>query len=103
MKKLTIQNLILDNMDVENKIQRIGLQILEDNINESKIIFFGISDNGKLIAEKLIAHITKISKLEIVLDKFERAVNERFDGVKDNKTLSKKRVLSKVQKQNTKK
>ena len=69
MKKLTIQNLILDNMDVENKIQRIGLQILEDNINESKIIFFGISDNGKLIAEKLIAHITKISKLEIDLVK----------------------------------
>ena len=67
MKKLTIQNLILDNMDVENKIQRIGLQILEDNINESKIIFFGISGNGNLIAEKLIAHITKISKLEIDL------------------------------------
>ena len=42
MKKLSIQNLILDNSDVENKIQRIGLQILEDNINESKIIFFGI-------------------------------------------------------------
>lgn len=42
-------------------------------------------------------------KLEIVLDKFERVANERFDGVKDNKTLSKKRVLSKVQKQNTKK
>ena len=33
-------------------------------------------------------------KLEIVLDKFERVANERFDGVKDNKTLSKKRVLS---------
>ena len=69
MKKLSIQNLILDSSDVENKIQRIGLQILEDNINESKIIFFGISDNGNLIAEKLIAHITKISKLEIDLIK----------------------------------
>jgi len=69
MKKLRIKKLILDNIDVENKIQRIGLQILEDNINESKIIFFGISDNGNLIAEKLIAHITKISKLEIDLIK----------------------------------
>ena len=69
MKKLTIQNLILDYTDVENKIQRIGLQILEDNIDRSKIILFGISDNGKLIAEKLIAHLNKISKLEIELIK----------------------------------
>ena len=54
MKKLTIQNLILDYTDVENKIQRIGLQILEDNIDRSKIILFGISDNGKLIAENTL-------------------------------------------------
>lgn len=69
MKKLSIQNLILDNSDIENKIQRIGLQILEDNIEKSKIIFFGISDNGKLIAEKLIVHLNKISKLEAELIK----------------------------------
>lgn len=69
MKKLSIQNLILDNSDIENKIQRIGLQILEDNIERSKIIFFGISDNGKLIAEKLIVHLNKISKLEVELIK----------------------------------
>ncbi|MBC8397176.1 MAG: phosphoribosyltransferase [Flavobacteriales bacterium] len=69
MKKLSIQNLILDNSDIENKIQRIGLQILEDNIEKSKIIFFGISDNGKLIAKKLIVHLNKISKLEVELIK----------------------------------
>ena len=69
MKKLSIQNLILDNSDIENKIQRIGLQILEDNIEKSKIIFFGISDNGKLIAKKLIVHLNKISKLELELIK----------------------------------
>ena len=43
MKKLADQNIILDNSDVENKIQRIGLEILEDNIDQSKIILFGIS------------------------------------------------------------
>ena len=67
MKKLTVQNLILDNSDVENKIQRIGLEILEDNTDESKITLFGISDNGKLIAQKLVTHINKISDIEIVL------------------------------------
>ena len=67
MKKLDVQNLILDNSDIENKIQRIGLEILEDNIDQSKIILFGISDNGKLISQKLIDHINKISDIKIVL------------------------------------
>lgn len=67
MKKLAVQNLILDNSDIENKIQRIGLEILEDNIDQSKIILFGISDNGKLISQKLIAHLNKISEIKIVL------------------------------------
>ena len=67
MKKLAVQNLILDNSDIENKIQRIGLEILEDNIDQSKIILFGISDNGKLISQKLIDHINKISNINIVL------------------------------------
>ena len=67
MKKLAVQNLILDNSDVENKIQRIGLEILEDNIDESKITLFGISDNGKLIAQKLVSLINKISDIKIVL------------------------------------
>ena len=67
MKKLAVQNLILDNSDIENKIQRIGLEILEDNIDQSKITLFGISDNGKLIAEKLVSYINKISDIEIVL------------------------------------
>ena len=67
MKKLAVQNLILNNSDIENKIQRIGLEILEDNIDQSKIILFGISDNGKLISQKLIDHINKISDIKIVL------------------------------------
>jgi|TARA_B110000914_G_C15493980_1_gene462208 pyrimidine operon attenuation protein/uracil phosphoribosyltransferase len=67
MKKLAVQNLILDNSDIENKIQRIGLEILEDNIDQTKIILFGISDNGKLICQKLISHINKISDIKIVL------------------------------------
>ena len=67
MKKLAVQNLILNNSDIENKIQRIGLEILEDNIDQSKIILFGISDNGKLISQKLIDHINKISDIKIIL------------------------------------
>ena len=36
MKKNNLQNIILDNIDVKNKIQRISLEILEDNIDEKK-------------------------------------------------------------------
>ena len=84
MKKLAVQNLILNNSDIENKIQRIGLEILEDNIDQSKIILFGISDNGKLISQKLIDHINKISDIKIILiDVIIRngsiAYNSKFD------------------------
>ena len=62
---MKFQNIILDNADVENKIQRIGLEILEDNLDESKITLFGISDNGNLIAQKLLTHINGISDIEV--------------------------------------
>ena len=39
---------------------------------------------------------------EKVVKKLERIADERFDGTKDNKALSKKGFLSEVQKQNTK-
>ena len=41
-------------------------------------------------------------RLEKVVKKLERIADERFDGTKDNKVMSKKGVLSEVQKQNTK-
>ena len=69
MKKLTSENIILNNIDVEKKIERISLQILEDNIDEEKIVIFGISDNGVIIAKKIIENLNKISKLQSSLCK----------------------------------
>ena len=74
MKKLSEKNIILKNIDIEKKIQRISLQILEDNIDEDNIIIFGISKNGLIIAKKLINHLSKISKLksnliQVIIDK----------------------------------
>ena len=40
MKKDNSQNIILDYKDVENKIKRISLEIIEDNIDQKKLIFF---------------------------------------------------------------
>ena len=52
MKKDNSKNIILDYQDVENKIKRISLEILEDNIDQKKLILFGVSKNGKIIAKK---------------------------------------------------
>jgi len=46
MKKDNSKNIILDYQDVENKIKRISLEILEDNIDQKKLILFGVSKSG---------------------------------------------------------
>ena len=64
MKKVNSQNIILDCLDVENKIKRISLEVLEDNIEQEKLIFFGVSKNGKIIANKIIDFISQNSKIK---------------------------------------
>ena len=66
MKNYSSKNLILNNSDISKKIQRIALQIIEDNFEESEIKLFGISDNGNTIAQKIIKNI-KIMSLTLVV------------------------------------
>ena len=67
MKKDNHKNIILNYHDVENKIKRISLEILEDNIDQKKLIFFGVSKNGKIIAKKIIDLISKYSQIDLEL------------------------------------
>ena len=85
MKKLSEKNIILKNIDIEKKIQRISLQILEDNIDEEGIVVFGISDNGLLIAKKLINHLSKISSIKsnlikVIIDKDNPIDSIKYDS-----------------------
>ena len=85
MKKLSEKNIILNNSDIEKKIQRISLQILEDNIDEEGIVIFGISDNGLLIAKKLINHLSKISSIKsnlikVIIDKDNPIDSIKYDS-----------------------
>ena len=77
MKKNNSENIILDYQDVENKIKRISLEILEDNIDQKKLIFFGVSKNGKIIAKKIIALIKKYSKIDLELIGVEIVLNSK--------------------------
>jgi pyrimidine operon attenuation protein/uracil phosphoribosyltransferase len=63
----TENNIILTNTQINDKIRRIALQILESNINEKEIVLAGISKNGFLIAEKLKNIIGNYSNVNIIL------------------------------------
>ena len=77
MKKNNSENIILDYQDVENKIKRISLEILEDNIDQKELILFGVSKNGKIIAKKIIALIKKYSKIDLELIGVEIVLNSK--------------------------
>ena len=77
MKKDNSKNIILDYQDVENKIKRISLEILEDNIDQKKLILFGVSKNGKIIAKEIIASIKKHSEIDLELIGVEIVLNSK--------------------------
>ncbi|CAL2075185.1 phosphoribosyltransferase domain-containing protein [Tenacibaculum sp. 190524A02b] len=63
----TTNNIILDNLQVEQKIKRIAYQIYESNSNEKEIVIAGISKNGYLLAQKIADNLSLISSLKIIL------------------------------------
>tara|TARA_B100000575_G_scaffold294620_1_gene312269 strand:- start:603 stop:1103 length:501 start_codon:yes stop_codon:yes gene_type:complete len=93
MKKFDIKNLILDNKDVENKIKRIGFEIIEDNIDERELYVFGISKNGDLISKILTDHISKISKIKTVTIRVNVSSNKVVDFSKKFNVLNKPVVI----------
>ena len=56
-----------------------------------------MSDDVKELREAL-GIVRLAPKLEIVMNKFERVVNERFDGIKDSKALSKRSSIKSTEK-----
>ena len=48
-----MENTILNNRQIEQKIDRMAYQILEDNMDESEIVFIGIANRGGEVAKKL--------------------------------------------------
>ena len=48
---------ILDNFQINKKIKRISLQIIECNIEENEIIIVGIEKNGYLLANKILEEL----------------------------------------------
>lgn len=61
------RTLILDSVQIDQKIERIAWQIYEDNSGEKEILIAGILSSGYAVAEKIAASLKKISSLNIKL------------------------------------
>ncbi len=57
--------LILNNTQIEQKINRIAYQIAENNYDEKDIYLVGIQGNGLLLAERLAEKLRNISHLKV--------------------------------------
>ncbi len=60
-------NIILDNIQIEQKIKRIAYQVYETNSTEKEIVIAGISKNGYVLAEKLAQVVAEISPIKTTL------------------------------------
>lgn len=66
---ITTNNIILNNVQIEQKAKRIAYQIYECNHKEKEVIIAGIANNGYFFAEKLTKILKEISDLDITLCK----------------------------------
>ena len=60
-------NIILDTVQINQKIKRIAYQIYESNSNEKEVIIVGIIGNGYTFAEKLVKVLSHISSLKVTI------------------------------------
>lgn len=61
--------IILSEEDIQIKIKRISLQILETCYSDEIIVLAGIEENGYILAEKISKELRQLSEQDIVLIK----------------------------------
>jgi pyrimidine operon attenuation protein/uracil phosphoribosyltransferase len=62
-------SIILNQIQISQKIRRIAYQIYETNSSEEEIVLAGIIGNGFIFAEKLLEVLNEISTLNVILCK----------------------------------
>jgi pyrimidine operon attenuation protein / uracil phosphoribosyltransferase len=63
------KTLLLDKLQIEQKINRLAYQVYEDCADENGIIIAGIAPNGFKLAERLAGRLQEISPLDTRLVK----------------------------------
>lgn len=65
---------ILNHQQIEQKITRLGHQILENSFEEKTLFIGGIIGNGSILAKKIVEVINANSTIKIVY--FEVSINK---------------------------
>ncbi|WP_299013580.1 phosphoribosyltransferase family protein [uncultured Polaribacter sp.] len=63
----TVDTIILNNQQINQKIKRIAYQIYESNTSEKEVIIAGIIGNGYIFAKKIATILENISDLKVIL------------------------------------
>lgn len=58
---------ILNQRQINQKVKRLAIEILEHNYGESEIILAGINNNGLVFADLLLQELTQISNIPITV------------------------------------
>lgn len=91
------QTLILDDVKIQQKINRIAYQILEENYGEPELYLIGIKENGYQLAQRIVDFLKGISPMPIHL--YSLSLNktkpnkDEMEYDFDLKTLNKKTVI----------
>ncbi len=95
----TDKTLILNHLQISQKIDRIAYQILEDNYQENEIVIVGIASNGYLFAKKIVEKLNTISTtpvefnlVKLTLDK-DHPLNHKIEMDKPTEILNNKVVI----------
>lgn len=91
------RSLILDSVQVKQKIRRMAYEIYEHNFNERTIVIAGIAGQGYVLAQSLISEIESISPIKTILVKLtlDKSAPQQSDVVLDCniKDLEKKCII----------
>ena len=58
-------NIILNTVQIHQRIRRIAYQIYESNSDEKEVVIAGVIGNGYIFAEKLVAVLSEISDIKV--------------------------------------
>jgi pyrimidine operon attenuation protein / uracil phosphoribosyltransferase len=93
-----MKTLILNNTQIDQKINRIAYQLYESNYGEGEVIMAGIAPNGFMLAKRIAAVLEKISDIKIKLisieiDKKDPLSSEIEINLKDKELKNKVIIL----------
>ena len=89
--------LLLDHVQIKQRLKRIACQVYEDSYEEKEIIVAGIASGGYIIAKKLVEVLRKnypmeVTLLEVIVDK-DNPLEPIIKGKSGDKPFRKKTVI----------